>query len=76
MSDALAPVRQPILLPDTPRSATSVNEHWCEHPGCKNGAAAATRAENRRRCGFASSIASMWREESLARMRHELLAAG
>jgi hypothetical protein len=35
MSDALAPVRQPILLPDTPRSATGVNEHWCEHPGCK-----------------------------------------
>jgi len=34
MSDTL-PSATLILLPDTPRSAPGINEHWCEHPGCR-----------------------------------------
>jgi hypothetical protein len=34
MTDSLLG-RQPILLADTPHSAPGVNEHWCEHPGCR-----------------------------------------
>jgi hypothetical protein len=34
MNDAL-PSGAPIRLPETPRSAKGINEHWCEHPSCK-----------------------------------------
>jgi hypothetical protein len=25
----------PILVPETHRTAPGINEHWCEHPGCR-----------------------------------------
>jgi hypothetical protein len=34
MTDAVPPAA-PILFAETRRSSAGVNEHWCEHPGCK-----------------------------------------
>ena len=35
MSGTLPLDGKPIVLSDMSRSAAGINEHWCEHPGCK-----------------------------------------